>query len=180
MRCRATQSPWARGYHEVMDELFSHASPTPVPSVAGAEPPLVTEVLVPADQVSAAEGFFDYTHLWWPAGEFSVAGAGSQVWWDERELVEEPEEGQPIAWGKTCSWDPPLRVEASLTLGCSQGQTWVVETLAHGSRTVLRFTAPLPQTLPDGRPAPPDLWERVLGYYARFMGAEAHPPGAAR
>jgi len=157
-----------------MDELFSHA-PQATPAHGTAEVVDDVRAHVPQLPEQAAEGFTDYLHLWWPVGIFSLAGPGSHVWWDERGCGEEAETGEVHVWGRTLRWDWPRGAEAELTLANEQrlSLSVMIEASGQGSTVLLRATRP--EEIPahpgrEGGEAPRDVWEQVLGFYARFMG----------
>jgi len=159
-----------------MDGLFSHpVSPEPPAAESGSSDVRVS-LEIPGDAMQAAEGFLDYVHLWWPVSLYSVTGPGAQVWWDEDGIVEEAEDGSRHAWGSTRSADPPLEQSVLLELPGAEGDLWTLSISPEGRCARVEFCAPLPRSLPQapGKPVPEDLWEQVLGFYARFMGVGRH------
>lgn len=160
-----------------MDSLFSHA-PNPDENFAqpaDSEPSREQrfEVRVPVETDQAFEGFTAYPHLWWPT-EFTAFGSGTHVSIDDEAMGEESDNsGQWLEWGVIGEFVPAEHLEL----------TWTIDPVAHvhvafqpagpsASTVVVNITgATLLKREADGIVRAVD-WDRVLGFYARFMGAD--------
>ncbi|RKW69422.1 hypothetical protein DWQ67_12725 [Galactobacter caseinivorans] len=131
------------------------------------------ELQIPGDAASAAEGFFDYLHLWWPVNLYSVSGSGAQLWWDQAGLLEDTERDERVQLGASLLWSPPQGAAVKMGVPGAEGDEWEVRIEDRGVAAHVTFTAPLPRHQPgqEAQPVPTDLWEQVMGFYARFMGA---------
>ena len=74
-------------------------------------PPIVKEVVVAVDPVTAFRVFTDEVRSWWPVATHSVAGAdGRGLRLDPRGFVETLADGTQSTWGSVLAWDPPHRL----------------------------------------------------------------------
>ncbi|MHA7264472.1 SRPBCC family protein [Arthrobacter sp. TMN-37] len=163
-----------------MSGLFSHAAPEP--AAGGTAADVSASVRVAADVVDAFSGFTEHLHLWWPAAELSVWGAGSFFDLEDGVFVETSTEDEEAVWAEVLEREdqregyralsllwrhrpgtaPATSVSLSFTASGGEGQGTRVE-VVHGGWTR--------QADPDGlRERYASFWPLALARYARFMG----------
>lgn len=160
-----------------MDSLFSHAPNSDESHSrldnASKHREQRFEVRVPVETDQAFEGFTDYPHLWWPS-EFTAFGSGTHVSIEDDEVGEEGgEEAQWLAWARIADFQPSHALAFDWLNGPESRINIQFEpTGPSTSKVVVNVTgATLLKRVEDGTFKEVD-WERVLGFYARFMGAE--------
>ncbi|GAA2562384.1 hypothetical protein HD598_001041 [Neomicrococcus aestuarii] len=158
-----------------MDSLFSHAVPPEEPasptSAAGDSAELSHAVKVPVEPDQAFEGFIDYLHLWWPS-EYTVFGSGTHVAIEDGELGEESVEGHWLPWAKVQKVVHGGLLEME-SLDPSRARVSVRFTAEGPSATTVSVDQDAPLVILEQDQHPIVVsWLDVLGYYARFMGAD--------
>lgn len=160
-----------------MDGLFSHAASANEPSSHDDYrlPELRHTVSVPVAAEQAFEGFSEYIHLWWPVSKFSHYGPGSHVTFERGSLVEESEDGDQHLWGKVVHFDAPSTIVLDFTLGMETAPPTHVSLEFHEQGTateiVLTHDGWASGHVGQEQYEQYSQWPEILGYYARFMGA---------
>ena len=137
--------------------------------------PIVKEVVVGVNAVSAFALFTDRVAQWWPVDLHSVDGsAGQGLRFDERGFVETLSNGRETEWGAIRVWDPPHRLLFTWHPGAAAELHTLLEITftPAPAGTLVRLahtgweTLPLPRQ--SGRANYVTGWDFVLGRYVQL------------
>jgi uncharacterized protein YndB with AHSA1/START domain/uncharacterized protein YciI len=141
-------------------------------------------VLVEAGPELAFEVFTAEIGSWWPVGNgHSVFGAGSNVAFQDGQLVETGAGGGEAVWGTVLTWDPPRGLLMTWHPGGDPDKASEVEVSfwpVDDGRTIVTVEHRGWERRPDALGVRDDYrqgWPRVVNAYRAAVPASSGPPG---